>query len=217
MYQPFTAVYPTDLPNTAVDLADYVRCVAPFIQNTLGEVGDLLDIGAGDGQLGLTLYTQCRHWVAIEPDPYMCNLLSSCLRCSRIIAGGWHEVHHLTGRSFDTVLAAHLPIPLTDVELFLQRCRHWTRDAIVWLVPAGIELLDQLPVMDQPAVMQTIDWSLTCQITDLADFAQQQAAQSAEYGFNDLYDMLLRQSRQQDAGWQLMLPQQSTVLIWKDQ
>lgn len=217
MHQHFIPANLSGFANDAIDLSDYINGVAPFIQHAVGEVGDLLDIGAGNGQLGLALYTQCRHWVAIEPDPFMCNLLSSGLRCSQIIAGSWHEVHHLIGRSFDTVLAAHLPIPLTDANHFLQRCRHWTRDTIVWLVSAETTLLDQLPAADQPDIVHTIDWSLTCRMTDLKDFTRQQAHQLGVNESENLLDWVQHHARQQDDGWQLVLPQRSTVLIWKDQ
>lgn len=230
-----------------IDASDYVKNLVPVIRDVLSDIGDLLDVGAGAGQLGSALHTHCRHWVAIEPDPYMCNRLSSCLRCTRVISGGWGDVHHLIGRSFDTVLAANMIAPQVDAVNFLERCRFWTRDAIVWVVPcqqgpkqfclsgclpaewhgengrSGYEqVIEQLPAADCPDYTLSVDWTFTYQTEDIGGVAEHMAARlgwtDKDTRRDDLYDHLYRSAKPSDiGGYQLEVPKQSAILIWTGQ
>lgn len=237
---------PLALYAEGIDTSDYVNNVAPLIREAVNEVGDLLDVGAGAGQLGSALHTHSRHWVAIEPDPYMCNRLSSSLLCTRIIAGGWHEVHHLIGRSFDTVLAANIGAPLTEAEAFLDRCRHWTRDAVIWVVPSqtgpsklclsgclpehlhedhadsGYErVMRQLSEKDHPDHTIIVDWTFSYITPDVDAVSEHMADRlgwlSCDSRRSELSEHLHRNAEPIHDGYRLDVPKQSSIMIWKDQ
>ena len=65
------SIDPIELYAAGVDTSDYVARVAPLIRQGVGEIGDLLDIGAGGGQLGRALRVPDRRWTAIEPSAGM--------------------------------------------------------------------------------------------------------------------------------------------------
>src|SRR5262245_27596332 len=80
---------PIELYAAAVDTSDYVARVAQLIRQGVGEIGDLLDIGAGGGQLGRALRAPDRRWTAIEPSARMRARLARLDHSPRTLAGGW--------------------------------------------------------------------------------------------------------------------------------
>src|SRR5258708_19680009 len=62
---------PLELYASAIDTSDYVDRVAPVVRRLLPEIGELLDVGAGGGQLGAALQDRTLPWTAIEPSPAM--------------------------------------------------------------------------------------------------------------------------------------------------
>ncbi|UYZ83137.1 hypothetical protein MTZ49_11060 [Entomomonas sp. E2T0] len=229
-----------------VDSSDYIDSVAPLIIQTLVNIGDLLDVGAGGGQLGSSLQAQNNHWVAIEPDPYMCDRLHSYPNCTRVIPTGWKEVHNLSSQSFDTVLAANMIAPQADAINFLERCRSWTRNAIVWIVPSqrgpkglclsgclpnewvqegnetGYErVMSQLSESDYPNHTLTVDWTFTYITRDI-DIVATHMANQLGWDINDtrrlaMGEHLYSNSIQDGLDFYLKVPKQSTILIWENQ
>ena len=62
---------PLELYASAIDTSDYVAALAPLVRRAVPEIGQLLDVGAGGGQLGAALADPARSWTAIEPSPTM--------------------------------------------------------------------------------------------------------------------------------------------------
>ena len=65
------AIDPLELYASAIDTSDYVRRVAPLVRRAVPEIGRLLDVGAGGGQLGAALRDPALPWTAIEPSATM--------------------------------------------------------------------------------------------------------------------------------------------------
>ena len=53
-----SALDPLALYASAIDTSDYAARVAPLIRRLSSDIGDLVDIGAGGGQLGAALLGQ---------------------------------------------------------------------------------------------------------------------------------------------------------------
>ena len=98
---------PLELYASAIDASDYVVALAPLIRQAVPEVGHLLDVGAGGGQLGMAIHDPARSWTAIEPSPTMRARLVKLTHPPRIIAAGWEQAEVAPGH--DTVLAATMP------------------------------------------------------------------------------------------------------------
>ena len=126
---------PIELYAAAIDTSDFVARVAPLIHRGVGDIGDLLDIGAGGGQLGCALRAPHRRWTAIEPASNMRARLAQLEDPPHLIAEGW-EASDVPFDGHDTVLAANIAAPLEEPNAFLQRCRAWARRSVVWVVPA---------------------------------------------------------------------------------
>jgi predicted RNA methylase len=114
---------PLELYASAIDTSDYVAALAPLIRRAVPEVGRLLDVGAGGGQLGLAIHDPARSWTAIEPSPTMRRRLRRLAHPPHVVAAGW-ELAAITD-SHDTVLAATMPGFFDQPEDFLARCRAW--------------------------------------------------------------------------------------------
>lgn len=229
-----------------VDTSNYVDNVATVIIQQIATIGDLLDVGAGGGQLGFRLHNENKKWVAIEPDTYMGKRLASFAACSAVIASGWQEVQHLTKQSFDTVLAANMIAPQADAINFLARCRFWTRNAIVWIVPSqrgpkqlclagclpsewvneghetGYErVMSQLPEVDYPMHTSMVDWTFTYKTNNIEQVATHMANQLG-WDANDkrrlaMRDHLYNSAVKQNEDYYLEVPKQSAILIWTNQ
>jgi SAM-dependent methyltransferase len=132
-------IEPLDLYASAIDTSDYVTAVAPVVRRLLGKTGDLLDVGAGGGQIGEAIRDPGRdraaQWTAIEPSAAMRIRLQRYVPPPRIVASGWQQAT-IASRAHDTVLAATMPAYFDQPEAFLARCLAWARRAVVWIVPA---------------------------------------------------------------------------------
>src|SRR4029077_1733459 len=97
---------PIELYAAGIDSSDYVARVAPLIRQRLGQTGDLLDVGAGGGQLGHALRASTRRWTAIEPSARMRARLARFEDPPLIIASRWGAGDVSRGRAAP-VRAAH--------------------------------------------------------------------------------------------------------------
>lgn len=229
-----------------INHSNYIQHVTPLIKRTVANIGDLLDVGAGAGQLGASLSVLGKQWVAIEPDPYMGSCLQQYSNCSQVMAKGWQEVNHLPVRSFDTVLAANMIAPQAHAIQFLARCRYWTRHAVVWLVPSqrgpkelclagclptewvnennvtGYErVISQLSEVDYPKHTLTADWTFTYVTNNIDQIAMHMANQlgwgEADSRRISMRDHLYNQSIREGGNYHLQVAKQSTILIWLNQ
>lgn len=225
----------------AIDSSDYVVRVAPVIRRLVPEIGDLVDIGAGGGQLGAALVAPDRHWTAIEPSPVMQARLAALGRPPAVIPCGWQD-GAIDCAPADTVLAATMPGYFGDPLAFLARCRQWARRRIVWAVPAqnaprglicaaclprdwhgedetpGIDLV--LPGLgrDQPDRMDAVDWTFSLVTADLPRFAAFQADRLGwapdDQRRPELFDHLMKQAMPTPAGLRLSCHRRSAILVW---
>src|SRR5438876_10141397 len=99
---------PLELYASAIDTSDYVGRLAPLVRRMVPAVGELLDVGAGGGQLGAALQDRTLPWTAIEPSPTMRARLARLHTPPRIVPAGWEEADVAAG-GHDTVLAATMP------------------------------------------------------------------------------------------------------------
>jgi len=226
-----------------IDTSDYVVKVTPIIQSKLGCIGDLLDVGAGGGQLGAALATSHKRWVAIEPDAYMGRRLATYASCSKVIASGWEQVTGLANNSFDTVLAANMIAPQAAASQFLAFCRSYSKHAIVWIVPSqrgpkkicltgclltkwlpdetetGYErVMSQLVESEYPSYTQAVDWTFTYITKDLVQLTNHLANNlgwdAADPRRAEAYQHLLQQAEPHQLSYVLKEPKQSTMLVW---
>ena len=230
------SIDPIELYAAAVDTSDYVARVAPLIRQGVGEIGDLLDIGAGGGQLGRALRASGRRWTAIEPSARMRARLARLDHGPHVLAGGWDAagVH-------DTVLAANIAAPLQETNAFLSRCLAWTRRAVVWVVPAqhgprgmcfagclpaewhgedetpGIDIVRRaLAPSAQPTSVALADWTFSGVVPDIEWLASYLADRLGwpESRRPELTAHLARQATREMRGWRLDIPRKSAVLVW---
>jgi hypothetical protein len=234
---------PIELYAAGIDNSDYVACVAPLIRHGVHHVGDLLDVGAGGGQLGAAVRAPEHRWTAIEPSARMRGRLARLNTPPRIIAGGWDATNVAAG-CHDTVLAANIAAPLQETNAFLQRCFAWARRAVVWVVPAqqgprgmcfagclpaawhgedetpGIDIvLRNLAPSAQPTSMTSADWMFSGVVTDLERLGHYLADRLGwpEHRWPQLTAHLARQARREPRGYRLDIPRKSAVLVWKSQ
>jgi hypothetical protein len=237
------AIDPIELYAAGVDTSDYVARVAPLIRQSVGEIGDLLDIGAGGGQLGRALRMPDRLWTAIEPSARMRARLARLARldhCPHVLAGGWDAADVPAG-AHDTVLAANIAAPLQETSVFLSRCLAWTRRAVVWVVPAqhgprgmcfagclpadwhgedetpGIDIvLRALAPSAQPTSIALADWTFSGVVPDIERLASYLADRLGwpQARRPDLTAHLARQAIRDPRGWRLDIPRTSAVLVW---
>src|SRR5215510_9144578 len=102
------AIDPLELYAAAIDTSDYVARLAPVVRRLVPRVGELLDVGAGGGQLGAALQDRAFPWAAVEPSAAMRARLARLASPPRLIGTGWREAE-LPPASHDTVLAATMP------------------------------------------------------------------------------------------------------------
>src|SRR5688500_11432706 len=118
---------PLELYASAIDTSDYVPKIAPLVRRMVPSVGELLDVGAGGGQLGAALRDPAQPWTAVEPSPTMRRRLVRLKNPPRVVEAGWAEANVATA-AHDTVLAATMPAFFEQPEAFLARCRAWARN-----------------------------------------------------------------------------------------
>jgi hypothetical protein len=124
-----------ELYASAIDTSDYVAALTPLVRRAVPEIGRLLDVGAGGGQLGAALGDPASPWTAIEPSATMRTRLGRLSSPPRVIAAGW-ETADVPAGDHDTVLAATMPAFFEHPEAFLAHCLTWARRSVVWVVPA---------------------------------------------------------------------------------
>jgi hypothetical protein len=238
-----SAFDPLELYASAIDTSDYVTRVAPVVRRALPDVGELLDVGAGGGQLGAALRGFDHPWTAIEPSPTMRTRLVALHAPPRIVSAPW-TMAGVAHKAHDTVLAATMPAFLEAPEAFLAQCRAWARRAIVWVVPAqagprglcfagclpaawhredetpGIDiLLTKLPAAGRPHDVAFVDWTFSGVVADLAALASYLADRldwsDADGRRVELAAHLAAQAKPDAAGFRLDIPRKSAVLVWR--
>lgn len=225
----------------AIDTSDYVQRVVPIIRRLAPNVGDLIDIGAGGGQLGSALAVRGNRWTAIEPSPVMRARLAALDSPLTIIPRSWDD-SGFECEPADTVLAATMPGYFGDPLAFLARCRLWARKQIIWVVPAqaapkGLVLAaclprewhreDETPGIDRvlprlgselPDRSDVTDWTFSLVLPDLAAFAAFQADRlgwlSDDPRRPQLFDHLHEQAVPTPAGFRLSCHRRSAILVW---
>lgn len=234
---------PLELYAAGIDTSDYVSRVGPLIRNAVPQVGDLLDIGSGGGQLGQVLRQPGQLWTAIEPAPVMQGRLRSLAHGPGILSSGWQGAA-LPEPGFDTVLAANMPAPLTEPSQFLARCRAWSRRAVVWVVPAqqgprglclagclprawhgedetpGLDIvLRGLDRIDHPETIATTEWTFTAVLSDLGRIARYLADrlgwEPSDPRRSALHAHLGACAVPHPLGYRISLPRASAVLVWR--
>jgi SAM-dependent methyltransferase len=244
------APFPADLPDidplelyaAAIDTSDYVSRIAPQARRLVPNVGRLLDVGAGGGQLGAALQDRAFSWTAIEPSPAMRARLTRLHTPPLLVAGRWEEAW-VAPAAHDTVLAATMPALFDHPQAFLARCRDWARRAIVWVVPAhagprgvvfagclpaewhredetpGIELVLAGLGASQPHEIAFVDWTFSGVVADLPGLAGYLADRLGWPPTDERRLKLLAHLRAQakpDArGLRLDIARKSAVLVWR--
>ena len=233
---------PVAIYAAAIDTSDYVARVAPLVRRHATPVGDLLDVGAGGGQLGRALRDADGRWTAIEPTPSMRARLTALDRPPTIIASGW-ETAAIGKNEFDTVLAANIAAPFEDASGFLARCRAWARRTVVWVLPAqhgprgmilagclpahwhgedetpGVDIvLRALSPAEQPHAVATCDWTFRSLVDDLEAISAYLAGRLGwppdDARRVEMAAHLRRQARPDPRGHRLEIPRTSAVLAW---
>lgn len=224
-----------------ISSSDYVPRVAPPL-STLS-IGDLLDIGAGGGQLGAAVREGDCRWTCVEPSEAMRARLRQ-LAPSLILPHGWEEAD-VAPAAHDTVLAANIAAPLTAAKRFLATCRRWATRNIVWVVPAqhgprglclagclpaewhgedetpGVDIvLAQLPPEEAPASISFADWTFSLIASDVPGLASYLADRlkwtSTDARRSKLVEHLTRRAHPVRGGFRLDVPRKSAVLVWRD-
>ena len=234
---------PLEIYAAGIDQSDYVQRVCPLIAPLVQPIGDLLDVGAGGGQLGHALQPVRARWHAIEPSPVMRRRLRRHRSApARIVARRWEDLTP-DGACCDTLLAANIAAPLTEAGRFLAACRAWARRTIVWVVPAqtgprglclagclprewhgedetpGVDLvLRALTPEQQPRSVSFADWTFRSTVADLAALSTYLATR---LGWPDddarrpaLLSHLRAIAQPLDSGYRLDVPRRSAVLHW---
>ena len=234
---------PLELYASAIDTSDYVARVAPLVRLLVPARGELLDVGAGGGQLGASLQERGLPWTAIEPSPTMRARLARLVPPPRVIPSGWQDAA-LESAAHDTVLAATMPALFDHPGSFLDRCRSWARRAVVWIVPAhagprglcfagclpsfwhgedetpGIDIVRRgLAPQSLPHETLFVDWTFSGVVTDL-DRLSAYLADRLGWAATDarrarLTAHLAAQAKPDAAGIRLDIPRKSAVLLWR--
>jgi len=232
---------PLELYASAIDTSDYVFRLAPQVRRLVPDIGKLLDVGAGGGQLGSALRDRALPWTAIEPSPGMQARLQRLHVPPRIVPGRWQEAW-VASASHDTVLAATMPGFLDHPQAFLARCRDWARRAVVWVVPAHVGPRglcfagclpsqwhgeDETPGIDlvlkglasPPHEIAFADWTfsgVTGNLPRLATYlADRLGWPSDDVRRPRLLAHLEAQARPDATGLRLDIPRKSAVLVWR--
>ncbi|UYN95626.1 MAG: hypothetical protein KIT25_01375 [Enhydrobacter sp.] len=234
---------PLELYASAIDTSDYVSRVAPLVRRLAADVGELLDVGAGGGQLGSVLRDMHRPWSAIEPSPTMRARLSRLHAPPRIVPSDWCDADVAAG-AHDSVLAATMPAFFDRTESFLVRCCDWARRNVIWVVPAhhgprglcfagclpaewhgedetpGIDIvLAALTALSRPHDIGFVDWTFSGVVSDLdalaAYLCDRLGWSPADPRRRQLAGHLRAQAQPDAGGYRLEIPRKSAVLVWR--
>lgn len=234
---------PLELYASGIDASDYVERIAPLLRAALPRVGNLLDVGAGGGQLGAALRDPDAAWTAIEPAPAMQARLRALVPPPVLVPAAWRDADLPAGFA-DTVLAANMPGPLTKAAPFLARCRAWARRNVVWLVPAqngprglclagclprewhgedetpGVDIvLRHLPRADHPAIVARVDWTFRAIVPSVPGIAAYLASRLGWEADDPrrpaLSGHLAAQAEPVPGGHRLSVPRSSALLVWR--
>ena len=235
---------PLELYASAIDTSDYVAALAPLIRQAVPDVGRLLDVGAGGGQLGMAIHDPARSWTAIEPSPTMRARLVKLAHPPRVIAAGWeqadvaHRSRHRAGRDHAGLLRSSRSLPRA-----LPRRGPRT---VVWVVPAhagprglcfagcllpewhredetpGIDItMRGLSPSSQPPHVAFADWTFTGVVPDLLELSGYLADRLGWAASDDRREQmtahLARQAKRTGSGYRLDIPRRSAVLVWGQQ
>ena len=240
---PDSVLDPLELYASAIDTSDYVSRVSPQVRRLVPDIGKLLDVGAGGGQLGAALQDRSLPWTAIEPSPAMRARLTRLHVPPHIVASPWNAAW-IARQSHDTVLAATMPALFDRTEDFLARCRDWARRSVVWVVPAqagprglcfagclpsdwhredetpGIELvLKNLDASSRPDEIAFVDWTFSGVVQNLprleAYLADRLGWPPADERRSRLLAHLESQAKPDAAGLRLDIARKSAVLVWR--
>jgi hypothetical protein len=234
---------PIELYAAAIDTSNYVEKVLPLIRRNAPAIGNLLDIGAGGGQLGRALRDPASRWTAIEPSASMRQRLGRYNNEVDIVASQW-EAAEIKPGVYDTILAASMPSYLQQPEEFLTRCRSWARRAVIWVVPAqhgphglilagclpaawhgedeipGIDIvLEKLPRALHPYILVFAEWTFSAVVSDL-DWLATYLADRLGWSEQDqrrgeMIGHLAQQAKADVRGFRLDIPRTSAVLVWQ--
>lgn len=240
--QPENTLDPLELYASAIDASDYVSKIAPLVHRMVPAVGELLDVGAGGGQLGAALRDPALPWTAVEPSPTMRRRLARLDDPPHIVDAGWAEAD-VFAKAHDTVLAATMPAFFDQPEAFLARCRGWARNTIVWVVPAhagpkglcfagclpsewhredetpGIDIVMRgLSSASRPQEAAFVDWTFTGIVSDLDQLAHWMAGRLGWSDADDrrtlLHAHLASKAKRVDQGFRLDIFRRTAVLVW---
>ena len=235
------AIDPLVLYAAGIGSSDYVSRVTPLL-STL-EIGNLLDIGAGGGQLGRAIRERGCRWTCVEPSEAMRARLLP-LGPSLVVPHGWEDAD-VAPAAHETVLAANIAAPLTAAKRFLETCRRWATRNIVWVVPAqngprglclagclpaewhgedetpGVDIVRaQLSPDEAPASIAVADWTFSLIATDVPGLASYLADRlnwtSTDARRSELVEHLTRRAQPVRGGFRLDVPRKSAVLVWRD-
>ncbi len=209
------SIDPLELYASAIDTSDYVAALAPLVRRAVPDVGRLLDVGAGGGQLGAALRVPAVPWTAIEPSAAMRTRLGRFGQPPHVIAAGWETADPPAG-GHDTVLAATMPAFFDQPEAFLSRCRAWTRRSVVWVVPA--HAMAGLAPSSRPHHVAFTDWTFSGVVKDLdrlsAYLGDRLGWAARDLRRAELRRHLVAQARPDAAGARLDIARKSAVLFW---
>jgi len=235
---------PLELYAAAIDTSDYVARIAPQVRRLVPDVGRLLDVGAGGGQLGAALQDRAFPWTAIEPSPTMRARLARLHVPPHVVPSAW-ETADVAASVHDTVLAATMPALFEDPERFLAHCRIWARRTVVWVVPAhagprGLCFAgclpsqwhreDETPGLDivmrglgpasRPDTMVFANWTFSGVVQDLPRLSAYLADRLGWSPSDDrraaLAAHLSAKALPDAAGVRLDIPRKSAVLVWRN-
>jgi hypothetical protein len=235
---------PLVLYAVGIDASDYVSRIVPLVQRMVPEIGDLLDIGAGAGQLGRALRRPGAAWTAVEPAAAMRSRLAGLGDARpRVVPHGW-ESASLAAKSHDTVLAANTSAPFQAPAAFLDRCRSWARRHVVWIVPAqhgprgtclsgclppewhgederpGVDVvLSRLDPAQQPDAVVITPWTFVLPVGGIESLAEHLAERLAWAPHDPrrraLRAHLVAQCRHDARGSRLEVAKAAAVLVWR--
>ena len=235
---------PLELYASAIDTSDYVAALAPLIRQAVPEVGRLLDVGAGGGQLGMAIHDPARSWTAIEPSPTMRARLVKLAHPPHVIAAGWeqaevtHASRHRAGRDHAGLLRSSRSLPRALPRLGAHRrlgragaCRparglcfagcllpEWHREDET----PGIDItMRGLAPSSHPPHVAFADWTFTGVVPDLFELSAFLADRLGWSPSDDRREQmtahLARQAKRTGSGYRLDIPRRSAVLVWGQQ